>query len=497
MLYAAIKRLTKHSAIYALGPAVHRAIGFVLLPLVTAYIGTTANYGITEMAAVAIGVASQLFGINVLYGMTRFHPEYEDEGDRNRLVSTTLVLLAASTGIAVLLAVVFRESGARALFGSADKSTAFVVVAAILFFQSIGQVGLRYLQIQERSIAYGVVTTLKLLCEVGLKVWFLVGLGLVFMGVFYSVLAGEALVAAGAVYAITKRSGLSFSWPMAKRLVRYSYPLILSGLCMFVLHQSDRFVLEIVGVPMSGIGLYALGYKLGSMAGSVILEAFGLIWFTYVFSVKDEAEVRLLCRKVLTYFTVVMVVSSLAIAVFSPEIVRTMATAEFFESHRAMPIVALGYVFWAVFQVVHTVFYVRQRTGQVTLLVACAAVVNVALNAALAPHYGYMGAAWATLATFAVLAVATWFVAERLMPIGYEISRVALPIGLGVALYFASRSLPAWPVPAIVAVKALLIALLPVLLWVSGYLNPGEKDKIKEMSTEALDLALRRRRRIV
>src|SRR6185436_5622280 len=99
---------------------------------------------------------SQLFGINLLYGMTRFYPEYESEEERGRLVSTTLLLIAMTTGAAVLLATVFRERGAELLFGSRGTSGAFVVVAGILCLQSIGQVGLRYLQIRERSVAYGV-----------------------------------------------------------------------------------------------------------------------------------------------------------------------------------------------------------------------------------------------------------------------------------------------------------------------------------------------------
>ncbi len=86
MIADALKRLTQHSAIYALGPAVHKAIGFVLLPLVTVYIGTTGNYGVTEMAAVTIAVAAQVLGINLLHGMTRFYKEYETEAERRALV---------------------------------------------------------------------------------------------------------------------------------------------------------------------------------------------------------------------------------------------------------------------------------------------------------------------------------------------------------------------------------------------------------------------------
>lgn len=495
MLYDALKRLTKHSVLYALGPAVHKAIGFALLPLVTAYVGTTANYGITEMAAVSLGVAGQLFGINLLHGLSRFYPEYASEIERGRLVTTCGILLVATTAVAWILAYVFRESGAELLFGSRAESTAFVAVAGILFFQTSTQVGLRYLQILERSVAYGVVTTTKLLCEVGLKIWFLVGLGLLYMGVIYSVLAGEALVACGLWIFVVRRAGLSFSGAMARRLIRYSYPLILSGLCMFVLHQADRFVLKHY-LDMSEVGLYALGYKLGSMASAVILEAFGLIWFNYVFGLRDDEHIRLVCRKVLTYFTLVMCVASLALSVYAPEIVRWMAAPQYFDSYRALPIVAAGYVFWAIFQIVHTAFYVRQKTARITFLVAAAAALNLALNAWLAPRVGFVGAAWATLITFFALSVATGWFAERLFPIRYELGRVVAPIVLAVGLYLASLRLPAAPTLATLLMKGVLVLVLPAALWWGGYLDLREKEKIKTMSKAVGELIFRRRRTV-
>lgn len=495
MLTSSLKRLGKHSVIYALGPMVNRALGFILLPLVLAYIGDaanrTANYGVTEMAAVTISIAGQLFGINLLHGMTRYYADYPDPRDRGRLVTTTLILLFSTNVLALLAALFLRERGAALLFGSPIYADALVVVAAILLLQTLGQVGLRYLQILERSIAYGILTTVKLLFEVGLKIWFLVALGLEYMGVFYSVLCGEAVIAVAMVAMIVSTLGLSFSKPMAQRLLKYSTPLILSGLCMFVLHQADRFfVLRFQGE--GEVGLYALSYKLGSIANVILLEAFGLIWFPYVFSLKNDDDIRLLCRKVLTYFTLGMCWASLFLSVFSAEIVRAMADEVFYESHRAMPLIVLAYVFWAIFQVVHTAFFVREKTGQISMLVAGAAVFNCALNLVLVPAQGYMGAAWATLATFAALALAAWLRAERLFPVRYEIGRVLAPILLSLALFGASRLLPAGMSPAAVGGKAALVLVFPAILWALGYLKAEEKHKIKGFAMEARAAVVRR-----
>jgi O-antigen/teichoic acid export membrane protein len=487
----ALGRLTKHSAIYALGPVAQKAIGFLLLPFVTHFIGTTRNYGVVEMAALTIAFGSQLLGINLLHGMTRFYPEYETEKERGQVVSTSFLLLAGTTGTALLAAILFKERGAALLLGSHDYGDALVVVAAILMLQTLGQVGLRWLQILHRSLAYGVLTTLKTVFEVGFKVWLMAGLGLTYLGVLYSVLGGEAVVAAGMLVWIGRKLGLGFSRPIAKRLLRYSYPLILGGIPMFALHQADRwFVTYYRG--LDEVGQYSLAYKLGSIANAVFLEAFGLVWFPYVFGVKDEAAVRSICRAVMTYFTALMCCASLAIAVLSPEIVRGMADAKFFESHRAMPMIAGGYLCWAVFQIASTGLYIRQRTGVLSLLVAASAALNLALNRLLVPPLGYLGAAWATLATFAALAVATWAVAERALHAGYETVRVLLPVALALLLYAASLQVPAAASPLGVAARSALVLALPAALWTCGYLRDTEKREIAA-AVRGLAGAFRRR----
>jgi O-antigen/teichoic acid export membrane protein len=302
------------------------------------------------------------------------------------------------------------------------------------------------------------------------------------MGVLYSVLGGELVVAVGVLVWIVRRLGLSFSWPMAKRLLRYSYPLVLSGLLMFVLQSADRYFVK----GMRGLadeGIYASGYKLGTIANAMFLDAFGLIWFPYIFGVRDPEAVRSLCRKVLTYFALVMTCASLPIAIFSEELIR-LATPEYSGAHQVIPLVLAGYVAWAVYQVVSTIFYLRERTLAITALVGGAAALNLALNAALVSRMGYLGAAWATLGTFTALATASWIAAERLAPVRYEIVRVLVPPAIGVALFLATRGIPTSAGFPGWAAKAAAAAALPAILWFSGFVRREEKDGVRRMFGE-------------
>jgi O-antigen/teichoic acid export membrane protein len=142
-------------------------------------------------------------------------------------------------------------------------------------------------------------------------------------------------------------------------------------------------------------------------------------------------------------------------------------------------------VFWAAYQVLSTTFYLRERTGLVSLLMGGAALLNVGANFALVPGLGYMGGAWSTLLTFAVLAVVAWIVAERVDPVRYEIARVLSPILLACGLYGASLLLPAQPLALALGLKGLLWLAFPVLLLLGGFLAPEERARLADIVVAA------------
>lgn len=489
MLTAALKRLARHSAVYAAGPALQKLIGFLLLPFVTLTIGGAAQYGIVEMGGVTLAIAAQVLGVNLMHGMSRFHAEAADERERGAVVSTTLWMLAGTTGLALIVAMSFPGLASQLLVGTRTETKAAVIVFAILFAQTVGQVGLRWLQVRERSGTYVAITTGKTALEIGLKIALLLA-GLGATGALLSVLGGEAIVAVLMTTLIAVHCGLRFAPVVAKKLVLYSLPLVGSGLFMFVLHQSDRwFVQRLHGD--AAVGVYGVGYKLGAIGNSVFLEAFGLIWFPFVFALKADEEVRLVLRKVATYASVGFAFVTLGLALFANEIVRGMASPEYESAATVLPLVAFGYLFWALFQVLHTTFYLRKRTGTIAWLVGGAAVLNLALNAVLVPAHGGIGAAWATVISFAALALAAGIAAERLWPVGFERVRIVVPVALAALLAWAGSFVPATATQWMsAAAKVGVLFALPAILVVCGFLEDREKAKIKSVLAD-----LRRPRR--
>ena len=116
----------------------------------------------------------------------------------------------------------------------------------------------------------------------------------------------------------------------------------------------------------------------------------------------------------------------LVLVLFAPLFVRILAPESFESAARAVPGVALGWLFWAAATVLASEFAVMRRTRVIAGATLVAAAVNLALNLALVPQYGFVAAAWTTAASFATLAALYLVLERRTARPPYRYGRLAL-----------------------------------------------------------------------
>ena len=89
--------------------------------------------------------------------------------------------------------------------------------------------------------------------------------------------------------------------------------------------------------------------------------------------------------------------------------------------------------------------HVHQRqTAVLPIITASSAVLNVAANLVLIPLVGTMGAAWATLIAFTLMAATTYVAAQRAYPVALDWVRLALMFGMviGAVAFVSLRRQP-------------------------------------------------------
>jgi O-antigen/teichoic acid export membrane protein len=171
----------------------------------------------------------------------------------------------------------------------------------------------------------------------------------------------------------------------------------------------------------------------------------------------------------------VRAVLTVAVAAFAPELTRLLATRRWGnDALGAIDVTVIvsfaSLVYGLYFMVVSTVF-LRKTTAALPLLTLVAGATNVIANLLLIPRLGIAGAAWSTLAGYAMLALLTWWYGARSYPISLDVPRLLVMLGGAIAAVMVSRlirpeAVGSWVAgPAHVGIAVAYAALLvPVLL---------------------------------
>ena len=497
MLREAIRRLSGHTLTYAVAEQAARVAGFALLWLWTRHLSLE-EFGAREILTVVLALLGQAAGINIVAGMSRLYFDEVAKEKRGAVVSTTLwtaggvaCLVAALLWLATPLAVRLMDSQVE------DIAHLFRLTLMIFVFQMVREVQSKVLQTQERSRLYVSFALAKLALEIGLQVLFLVVLDRGLAGLLEAIVISEALFALLLAAVVLPSAGLAFSKPVLLGLASFTLPLIPNGLLQFALHHADRFLLLRVSGE-AAVGTYGLAYKLGQLPNYALLGPFLLIWYPFVFSLREPERQRALIERLLPYFMGLMAAVTLLTALFARELVALVsARPEYHRAWTAVPVIALGYWFWGLFQLAQTGFYIQKRTGPLPRLTACAVLLNLGLNLALIPALGAMGAAIATALTFLGLALGTLHAGRAIFPLRIDRRRVLGPL-VAAAVAFAVASfmgprLGAWELPLKLACAAGWCA----WAWAGGLLERPERQAARELVASVparLRLALHARR---
>ena len=117
-----------------------------------------------------------------------------------------------------------------------------------------------------------------------------------------------------------------------------------------------------------------------------------------------------------------------------------------------------------------------RRTQFNWVAAALAAALNFTLNLWLIPAYGMLGAAYATLAAYALLMVVRTWNAQKMYPVAYQWRRVAVLLLAAGGLTLAGELLP-----RSLAIAFGLTLAFPLVLAPLGFYLPVERQRLRRL----------------
>jgi O-antigen/teichoic acid export membrane protein len=468
-----LKELLRHSAIYGLGSIVARILAVLLLPLYTRYLSPR-DYGLIETLVALSAVLTALVAQGMKSAFFRFYFD-SAEPERRLLVVRTAFWYVMVAATAVLAAGVALAGPISALlFGTHSHAglvrAAFVGLWAAMNYEQMTSL----FRVEQRSTAYVAAT----LTNVGLTIAATILLVVAFhkgpLGVIVGNFTGTLLVYAGLLYRSRTRLGFQFDRRLYREMNRFGLPLVPSALALWLTNFSDRFFLVKLA-DAHEVGLYSIGVRVAS-AIVLGLTAFRLAWPAFAYSIEDDREAQRTYSFVLTYVVFVSCWLALALGLLAPWILRVITTRPFYPASNVVPLLAFGGAAFAGYVVVQIGTGRARQTRTNWLVTGAGAALNVALNFALIPSYGRMGAAIATAAAYTVLFAAMAWRAHRVFPVPYQWRRVVTLAAAAVALPVLGKA-----VHAPLALALVLAASYPLVLALLGFYLPTERRRLRRL----------------
>jgi O-antigen/teichoic acid export membrane protein len=451
--------LARYTLAYGLSGLVVPLVGIVTLPIY-ARVFSPAEYGVLELAMVLLSLTAVLADAGFALAAQRQFYEYTPSEDRERhdvlftaLVGTLLASLLVAGGLVLL-----RRILADSVLEVPDETDIVAIVALSTPALALATYLREIMRLRFRSGHYLISAAQIAILSGALGVVAVLAFDLDVEGVLLGILAANVVAAAYGAAAIHDEIAGGFSTHELRALLAFGLPLVPAAVSHWALLLIDRVILRRLE-DLDAVGQYAVASRL---SGVLVIGMTGFVlalgpYLLSVFADQPDQE-RFVRGRTLTYLTFVLGLGAVVLTLFADDLVALFAP-DYDEAPSAVGPLAFGAIGYGASAVLITGIALARRTLYVAFLATIAGVANIALNLALIPPFGIVGAALASAGGYAVLALLYYWAAQRVYPTPFEILKVLTILALAIAVSFVA----AVPVDG-VAAAALNVAAIVVFV---------------------------------
>jgi O-antigen/teichoic acid export membrane protein len=479
-----LRRLARTGTAYTASSVLAKLIALFTLPIYTKYVGP-AGFGQAELIATTVIVLSILFRLGAIEAFLRFF-FLTEQYERRAVVRTAFwgLMITTTTGVAICFAFV-PQLTALVQRGAPGGQQLVEIGIAWCWFATFYELLLAFFRVEEKAAAYTVATVSNVLITVPLTLWFVIGREMGAKGLVLGNALGTMVVVLGllVVHCAARRipgPGL----PLARRMLAFGLPTVPGEISLYALNWVDRiFLLHIpadrnVGIAMAGV--YSIAYKL-AQGVTIFVRAFQLAWPPLAYSIKSDAEAKVVYGRVLTYYLLVTGGVVAGLSLLALPLVRLLTSDPgFYSAHSALPLVATGVVLYGAYLVMVSAVARMGRTGSIFPVAAAGLAANIILCWLLIPAHGTVGAGLALIGAYLVLNGLMYIRARQTLGLVLEWRRIAQIVAVAVAVAVIGDRLLAPVGAAAVLERSAWWLLYPGLLLVTGFFSRTELAQLKD-----------------
>ena len=388
------KNLVKDTIIFAIGNIGSKLILFFLVPLYTAYM-TQEQYGTSDLIFTIAQLILPFVSIVIYDALIRFGLS-KDERPEDVLLASYIVL-----GIGTVLTIVITP-----LFGLYRPIAHWKwQLSVYIIFSAFNSSNMNYLKVKGKNVWYTVIglihTALMASLNIILLAVYHLGIkGYLMANIISMVVSVILSTLIARMPADLKKA--RFRKDLLMEMTKYSAPLILNNISWWVVHSSDKVMVEMM-LDAAALGLYTVSAKIPALI-NVLINIFSQAWgISSVREFENSNDTKFYASVLETYAFFCFGASIMLITITKP-FMRIYVADSFYESWRYVPILLASAAFASVAYYYGSRYGVLKKSGRNMATTLLAAVVNIVVNYVGIKFVGIYGAAIGTLVAYIVMA---------------------------------------------------------------------------------------------
>lgn len=471
---AGVKSLAKDTAIYGVSSIVGRFLNWCLVPLYTRLFPED-MYGVVTYVYSIVALALIILTYGMETGFFRF-ANHERYSNPDEVYSTSLTSLGFTSTLFFALVLLFLEPVSRAMECGGHESYVWMMALAVAI-DAYSCIPFAYLRYKKRPVRFAMLKLVNIGLNIVLNIFFLLicpwlmrvapgwvewfyvadlGIGYIFL----SNLIASAVTLLMLLPDIV-RIPLKFNGRLLREMLAYSFPLLVLGIAGIMNQTLDKILYPVLATSdaMAGLGIYGANYKI-AIVMVMFIQAFRFAYEPFIFArSREQGETRMAAYSdAMKYFVLFALLIFLGVMYYL-DILRYFISPRYFSGLKVVPVVMLAELCFGVFFNLSLWYKLTDRTVWGAWFSLLGLAVTVALNVLLVPRIGYMGCAYAALASYGVMMLASYAAGRRYYPIDYPVARILAYCAAAAVLYYAGVHLLApLPAGAAAALRAVLLA---------------------------------------
>lgn len=429
---------------YTLGNLLIRSVSFLLLPLYSNLISTD-DFGRYSLLMAFYTIAAVFYQGGLTSALTKFYLDTEKENQRQKIFSSVVNLILL-LGISVtILASVFSKNISELILGS-DKFTELVLLIVFtLFCDSLVSTLLHLLKTKELSRSAVVFSVMSAITNLLLNIYLVYFLGWGIKGIIIAQLLAAIVVLFLLMPLVKKEYKFVVDQKLTKLILKFSYPLIAAGILSTAVDVIDRFIINhYLGEDITGI--YSFSYKI-ALVMNVFVISMRTAWAPYSIRLYRSGNYSNEFGKALTKIIAVTSIIFLSTSIFAGDLFNVTFNGNYLfnPSYQGgiiiIPIVLIAYGFNALMGFYSVYPYIEGKSSYFFFVDLVALILNVLFNFLLIPKYGIIGAAIATLISYAAGFIYLFFISHKKIEVKYQHIKIVLTLIITFITYFICTEL--------------------------------------------------------